>query len=299
MIQDGAFLHVYKANKNILNNDSHEDFVLRTPWPVISLTASYLYFVLVFGPSFMKTKRPMLLKGTILAYNATQIVFSLWWFYEALKVFSPLGWRESFNLASGCSTPNSSIESKINLMGYWYLISKLVELLDTIFFVLRRKQSQVTFLHVYHHSNMVISTWFFIKYNQAAQSMIIGLCNTFVHVVMYGYYLLSGLGPKVRKYLWWKKYITALQITQFLIILAYLVSLCLYGCRVGTGFIAFTTANTSSFLALFINFYFQEYRRRNWALPNSTEIRKMGLQSEKRSQDIHATSNNFKDCKVD
>ena len=33
-----------------------------------------------------------------------------------------------------------------------------------VFFVLRKKQSHVTFLHVYHHTNMVLSTWIYLKY---------------------------------------------------------------------------------------------------------------------------------------
>ncbi|KAL3200657.1 hypothetical protein MRX96_012938 [Rhipicephalus microplus] len=41
--------------------------------------------------------------------------------------------------------------------------------------------------------------------------------NTFVHVVMYTYYFLSSIGPKAQKYLWWKRYLTQLQITQFIV----------------------------------------------------------------------------------
>lgn len=33
-----------------------------------------------------------------------------------------------------------------------------------VFFILRKKQSHVTFLHVYHHTNMVLSTWAYLKY---------------------------------------------------------------------------------------------------------------------------------------
>lgn len=31
---------------------------------------------------------------------------------------------------------------------------------------------------------------------------------------MYTYYLLAALGPEVQKYLWWKKYITVLQMVR-------------------------------------------------------------------------------------
>lgn len=40
----------------------------------------------------------------------------------------------------------------------------------------------------------------------------IGLINSFVHVIMYSYYGLSAIGPHMQKYLWWKKYITMLQL---------------------------------------------------------------------------------------
>ncbi len=36
--------------------------------------------------------------------------------------------------------------------------------------------------------------------------------NSFIHVIMYIYYGLAGLGPSMQKYLWWKKYLTRLQL---------------------------------------------------------------------------------------
>jgi len=38
------------------------------------------------------------------------------------------------------------------------------------------------------------------------------LINSFVHVLMYTYYGLSALGPHMQKYLWWKKYLTRIQL---------------------------------------------------------------------------------------
>ena len=49
--------------------------------------------------------------------------------------------------------------------------------------------------------------------------------NCFVHCVMYGYYFLAGLGPAVRRYLWWKRYLTQLQMIQFSIILIHIISM--------------------------------------------------------------------------
>lgn len=35
--------------------------------------------------------------------------------------------------------------------------------------------------------------------------------NSSIHVLMYGYYGLAALGPQMQKYLWWKKYLTIIQ----------------------------------------------------------------------------------------
>jgi hypothetical protein len=43
------------------------------------------------------------------------------------------------------------------------------------------------------------------------------MINTFVHIIMYTYYLFSALGPRFQKYLWWKKYLTVLQMVGLLL----------------------------------------------------------------------------------
>lgn len=83
-----------------------------------------------------------------------------------------------------------------------------------VFFVLRKKQNQVSFLHVYHHTGMVLLTWHGVKYLPGGHSVFMGALNSFVHVVMYCYYLITALNPKYKNNLWWKKYITQLQIVR-------------------------------------------------------------------------------------
>jgi hypothetical protein len=46
---------------------------------------------------------------------------------------------------------------------------------------------------------------------------LLGVINTFVHIIMYSYYMLAALGPQVQKYLWWKKYLTLLQMVSSLL----------------------------------------------------------------------------------
>lgn len=74
--------------------------------------------------------------------------------------------------------------------------------------------SQVTFLHVYHHATMALYAWSYLKFAAGGQGAILALLNSAVHVVMYTYYFLSGLGPRFQKYLWWKKYVTTMQLVS-------------------------------------------------------------------------------------
>lgn len=49
-------------------------------------------------------------------------------------------------------------------MMWWMYMLKIVELSETVFFVLRKKQNQVSSLHVYHHVSMVLLAWIGVKY---------------------------------------------------------------------------------------------------------------------------------------
>lgn len=43
--------------------------------------------------------------------------------------------------------------------------------------------------------------------------MLIGL-NSFVHTIMYGYYLLAAVDDSYKQSIWWKKHVTQLQIVS-------------------------------------------------------------------------------------
>lgn len=92
------------------------------------------------------------------------------------------------------------------------IISVLV--CSKVFFILRKKQNQVTFLHVYHHTITSICSWLYVKFLPGQQGAVIIFLNSLVHVIMYTYYLISALGPKYKKYLWWKKYMTWIQLVK-------------------------------------------------------------------------------------
>ncbi|CAH1375202.1 unnamed protein product [Tenebrio molitor] len=259
-----ALMHMMMENYNELIETKRDPKVdswlfMHSPVPVVSILLVYLYFVLKLGPQLMEKRKAFDLKRVLIGYNLYQVVFSMWLCCKAITVKSAL----PHLLNHSCKNPSPDQEFQVALSdgAWWYFFSKMVELLDTVFFVLRKKQSQVTFLHVYHHSCTMFFSWAYLKFLPGEQGVVIGLLNSFVHVVMYTYYLIAALGPRFQKYLWWKKYMTWIQLTQFCVMLAYLISIIAMDCKLPKALTFFFVANVVVFLYLFGNFYRQAYNK--------------------------------------
>ena len=41
----------------------------------------------------------------------------------------------------------------------WFVFSKTVDFLDTVFMVLKKDHKRMTYFHVYHHSSIMFSSW--------------------------------------------------------------------------------------------------------------------------------------------
>ncbi|KAK7074480.1 Elongation of very long chain fatty acids protein 7 [Halocaridina rubra] len=104
---------------------------------------------------------------------------------------------------------------------YWYYFSKIVDYLDTVFFVLHKKYDHVSVLHVGHHALMPVNMWYGVRYQPGGHNSLMGFLNSIVHTIMYGYYFLAAMGPKVRPFLWWKKYLTSMQMIQFIVVIVH------------------------------------------------------------------------------
>jgi hypothetical protein len=83
-----------------------------------------------------------------------------------------------------------------------------------LFIVMKKKNSQLTFLHCYHHSFMVLGCYIAVKWLPGGHGLILGLINLFVHGIMYFYYFLTSFKPELKKSLWWKKHITQFQMVK-------------------------------------------------------------------------------------
>jgi hypothetical protein len=129
------------------------------------------------------------------------------------------GWFGSYNWKCQPVVYLDDVITRRALNVSWlYFINKIFDFFDTFFFILRKKNNQISLLHIVHHTIMPFSVWWGLKFVPIGHSTLFGLINSFVHVLMYFYYTIAALGPAMQKFLWWKKYLTIFQIVQFLTI---------------------------------------------------------------------------------
>jgi len=80
---------------------------------------------------------------------------------------------------------------------------------------------------------------------------------------MYAYYGLSAIGPQMRPYLWWKRYITKLQLIQFVAILVYIISALYIDCGFSRNQLYLNGVYLVTLIVLFANFYIRSYLEKN------------------------------------
>uniref|UniRef100_A0A0A9WP81 Elongation of very long chain fatty acids protein n=1 Tax=Lygus hesperus TaxID=30085 RepID=A0A0A9WP81_LYGHE len=206
----------------------------------------------------MANRKPFDLKEVLILYNAVQVFFSMYIVYEA---FDGL-WLDKYSCfrCENVEWEVNDFTMRVCRGFYVYFIAKLTELLDTVFFVLRKKDRQVTFLHLYHHTMMPMAAWGATKYYPGGHSAFIGTINSFVHVVMYSYYMFAAMGPQWQKYLWWKKWITTLQLGQFCVaFIHYMQVLFDKNCNYPKWSVIIVLPNAIFFYYLFYDFYEKAY----------------------------------------
>uniref|UniRef100_A0A8C9FNG2 Elongation of very long chain fatty acids protein n=1 Tax=Pavo cristatus TaxID=9049 RepID=A0A8C9FNG2_PAVCR len=132
-----------------------------------------------------------------------------------------------------------------------YYFSKFIELLDTV--------------SICSLTNDVLMLPFLSKRTAAAgaEGTFHALLNCIVHVIMYTYYGICSLGPAYHKYLWWKKYMTTIQLVQFILITAhigqiYIMDDCPYQYPI---FMFIIWLYGSMFLVLFLHFWYHAYTK--------------------------------------
>ncbi|XP_011495487.1 PREDICTED: elongation of very long chain fatty acids protein AAEL008004 [Ceratosolen solmsi marchali] len=253
-----SIVNYYKDLMYNRNDPRTQDWLLVSgPGPILTIILLYLYFSVSIGPRLMRDKKPFDLRNTLIFYNFTQVLLSMYLVYEGLMA----GWLYDYSYK--CQPIDYSNNPQALRMAhavYMYFICKLIELLDTVFFVMRKKQRQISFLHLYHHAVMPICAWIGVRFVPGGHATLLGLINSFIHILMYAYYMLSAFGPEMQKYLWWKKHLTSLQLVQFSIILVHNMQVMVTDCNYPKVLSFLLIVNAGLFIYLFGSFYVANYQ---------------------------------------
>eukprot|EP00388_Colpodella_angusta_P025438 GDKK01002661.1.p1 GENE.GDKK01002661.1~~GDKK01002661.1.p1 ORF type:complete len:314 (+),score=46.87 GDKK01002661.1:60-1001(+) len=176
-----------------------------------------VYFVLLAGFFLVgRVTGKLELRTFGIVYNAVCVVVPL-------SMSVGLAW-EAYNSFDGLwNNPVDSAHPRAfsirNILWVFY-ISKLLEYTDTYIMVLKHNYRQVSFLHLYHHTSIVVVVYSYLIIAPGGDSYWCSMVNSGVHVVMYLYYLLNLLfreGP-VKRFLQANKLIITFgQLTQFVL----------------------------------------------------------------------------------
>ena len=198
----------------------------------------------ITAPRLMKFFRPLDLRWPLVLHNIICTVLSGY-----CMVWFTISFAEDTDIFS--TTPNEGV-LKHAIFVYW--MTKWYELLDTVFMVLRHKKQQISFLHVFHHASVPLLADY--GYSLACWPAFIplGVLNSFIHVIMYGYYGLTAFYP-VRNFPI-KKRITQLQMTQFVL----LAMQSMWG-YMNYGYCIYSILYPFGLFSLFFNFYYHAFLR--------------------------------------
>jgi fatty acid desaturase (delta-4 desaturase) len=114
------------------------------------------------------------------------------------------------------------VNTKFDKRGEWFVfvhyLSKYLDWFDTLWIVLNKKRSQLSFLHIYHHGT-IVSVWGMLLLSGVGSGATRygAWINSLTHVIMYSHYLWTSFGLKNP----FKRLITLWQIGQFYSCLAH------------------------------------------------------------------------------
>jgi len=188
------------------------DAMKATPW--IPLAACCCYVIFCFGGQLvMKRYSAFDLNMTLALWNLFLSIFSFIGLIRVAPHLLHMIYYDGGVYGLICCDPGHKYGS--GATGLWiqlFILSKIPELLDTVFIVLRKKK--LIFLHWYHHLTVLLYCWHSYVTENAA-GIVFCAMNYGVHAVMYLYYFFQCF----KFHPWWlpARFITICQTSQMFV----------------------------------------------------------------------------------
>ena len=176
-----------------------------------SIYISIIYAASVFGlKRWMRDREKYDLGRPLFMWSLALSLFSTLGFYNAGLTHLRVAWEEGWE-TSICAP--IVIKGRVGLWLFVFCFSKLPELCDTYFIVLRKQK--LIFLHWYHHITVFIYGWHSYAWMVYPAQWFMTM-NNFVHSIMYFYYAVRASG-RYRPPVWVNIIITTLQLLQMMV----------------------------------------------------------------------------------
>ncbi|KAL4240941.1 hypothetical protein ACF0H5_001724 [Mactra antiquata] len=176
-----------------------------------SIVYSAVYLIVVFGCQvYMNNRRRFELRPYLAFWSGLLAIFSI---IGTIRTVPELIWSlNTHGFEYSCC--NSSYMGQGKVTSFWtylFVLSKVLELGDTIFIVLRKQP--LIFLHWYHHITVLMYVWYSYP-ERIASGRWFMVMNYTVHSLMYTYYALRAMKYQFPK--WVNMFITSLQLMQMI-----------------------------------------------------------------------------------
>jgi hypothetical protein len=224
---------------------------------IVGLVILYLLLVRV-GQSLMETRKGFHLKSFLIGWNSALALFSSMGSLVTLSTLVKVVTRHGLE-HSICSYPHE-LEGLNEKWLLFFVLSKIVELGDTVFLILRKRP--VIFLHWYHHASAMLFVWYTFRVPVGTSQWGTAM-NYTVHAFMYAYFAARAAGVVPPR--WVSIVITSMQIVQMMIgaAICYYVAVKIYitgaPCVVPHDIAIMQVVVYTSLLFLFLRFFKKAY----------------------------------------
>ena len=224
----------------------------------VSIWISLVYVMCVYvGRRCMMSRKKFHLRQWLCMWNSSLAVMSIICFSRMMAEMMYI-WRHKGFTATMCVSETLYMAPNA-LWVFFFNLSKVVELGDTMFIVLRKQQ--LHFLHWYHHVTALVYVWY-----SSTSPISVGrwfmTMNIAIHSLMYTYYALKSIRVHVPRCV--SIALTTLQISQMGVglavnVLAYRLRSTGEACEQTTDNMVASLLLYTSYLILFIHYFCKAY----------------------------------------
>ncbi|CAG0902646.1 unnamed protein product [Darwinula stevensoni] len=226
-------------------------------WPYVQVLAVVYVLLTFLGRRAMKNRQGFNLRYPLIAWNGFLAVFSILGTIKGFQELS-LALRLKGFYYSVCDNSQYWNEA-LSVYGWLFLVSKIFELGDTAFLVLRK--SHLVHLHWYHHTTVLLYVFYSYRDGTSTARWFADM-NYLVHAFMYSYFTFIAIGYRGLRRVAFG--ITVLQILQmfmgiFVNLYAVYVKVAGYNCDVPNRNLFWANIMYASYFFLFVQFFVSSY----------------------------------------